>query len=437
MNADDLKKALNRREFLASAAGIGAGLALVTPGRAQTTTGTATMAVHPGGSDKIRVGLIGSGGRGTGAALDCIRSSENVEIVAMCDAFEDFLKKGRDKLTKEAGDKMKVTDDTAFFGLDSYQKVLASECNLVILATPPGFRPIHFEAAINAGKNVFMEKPIAVDPVGVRKVLAASDVAKEKGLAVVAGTQRRHNPAYIEIVKRIHDGQLGELTGGACYWCQEGLWNRERKPGMSDMEWQVRNWLYFDWLSGDHIVEQHLHNIDIMNWVFGGPPKSALGTGGRQTRTDEIYGNIYDHFAIEFEYPNGARVMSLSRQQDGTSTRVSEFVSGALGFADPSEWIKGKNAFKYEPAGEPVNPYVQEHADLIKSIRSGNPLNEGRQVAESTLTAIMGRTAAYTGRQVTYKWLLNSSKQDLTPPHYELKELAINPVPQPGKTQLV
>lgn len=430
-----LRESVSRREFLFSAAGISAGLALA-PSLGHSTE-TVTLGVHPGGSDVIRVGVIGTGDRGTGAAMDCIHSSDNVVITAICDAFPDFLAKGRKRLQEQAGDKMKVTDDTAFHGFDSYQKVLASDVDLVILATPPGFRPGHFEAAINAGKHVFMEKPVAVDPVGVRKVLAASEMATQKGLGVVAGTQRRHSPAYIEIIKRIQDGAIGELTGGACYWCQEGLWSRKRAPGMSDMEWQVRNWLYFDWLSGDHIVEQHLHNIDVMNWIYGGPPKSAIGMGGREARTDELYGNIYDHFAVEFEYPNGARVTSFSRQQDGTSTRISEFVSGSLGTADPSRMISGQNAWTFEDKGEPVNPYIQEHRDLIKSIRDGKPLNEGKQVAESTLTAIMGRTSAYTGRQVSYKWMLNASKLDLTPPHLELKELAINPVPVPGKTELV
>lgn len=427
---------MSRRDFLRSAAALSAGL-VVAPSLAQAAE-TQTPAVHPGGSDVIRVGVIATGGRGTGAALDCVKSSPNVVITALGDVFSDRVESARKKIKEEIGDKCLVTDDTCFTGLDAYKHVLAADVDLVILAAPPGFRPLHLRAAIEAGKHVFMEKPVAVDPVGVRSVIESSDMAQQKGLAIVAGTQRRHDPGYNEIIRRIHDGAIGEVLGGHCSWCQEGLWSKPRQEGWTDMEWQLRNWLYFDWLSGDHIVEQHVHNIDVINWIMGGPPKQAFGTGGRQVRVDPLYGNIYDHFAIEYEYPNGARIISLCRQQEGTSTRISEFVIGSKGTSDPSRMIEGANAYKYEHQGEPVNPYVQEHADLIKSIRDGKPLNEGRRIAESTLTAIMGRMSAYTGRTVSWKWAMNASKLDLTPPHYDLqKELPVNPVPMPGKTELV
>lgn len=399
---------------------------------------TTSTLVHPGGSDVIKVGLIGCGGRGTGAAENCIESSPNIQIVAIGDVFKDRVDAAREKFAGKLGDKFKATDDTCFAGFDAYKKVLATDCNLVILATPPGFRPIHLRAAIDAGKHVFMEKPVAVDPVGCRSVMETSDLAAKKGLAIVSGTQRRHDPVYIETIKRIQDGAIGDLTSGQCYWCQGGLWSKPKEAGWSNMEWQIRNWLYFDWLSGDHIVEQHVHNLDVMNWLMGGPPKSAFGQGGRQVRTDPLYGNIFDHFAIEFEYPNGARVISMCRQIEGSGHRVSEFIVGTKGTSDPHGKITGPGSavWKYESAAN-INPYVQEHADLIASIREGKPLNEGRRVAESTLTAIMGRISAYTGQTVSWGWAMNSSKLDLSPQKYEMGDLAVNEVPVPGKTKLV
>jgi len=390
------------------------------------------MALSQVGSDRIRVGLIGCGGRGTGAAFDSANSAEGVEIVAMGDLFEDRLKGSRDSL-KSLGDKYKVTDATCFVGWDAYQKVIASDVDLVILATPPGFRPQHFRAAIEGGKNVFMEKPVAVCPTGVRTVIAAADSAKEKGLAVVAGTQRRHQDSYRETIKRIHDGEIGKVVAAECYWNQGGLWNNGRKPQWSDTEWQIRNWLYFTWLSGDHIVEQHVHNIDVINWVMGGPPSKAFGSGGRQSRTDSSYGHIYDHFSIEFEYPDGTRVQSRCRQIDGCTSRVSEYVWGTAGAADPGGYLKGKSEFQYK--GE-MNPYVQEHTDLIASIRAGKPLNEGRQIAESVLTAIMGRMSAYTGQEVTWEKAMQS-KLDLTHDGAQFGALQVDAVAIPGKTPLV
>ena len=386
----------------------------------------------------LRVGLIGCGGRGTGAALDCVRSSPNVQIVALGDLFEDRLDKCCGTLG-ELGESFQVTGDHCFAGFEAYTQVLACDVDLVILATPPGFRPLHLWAAIEAGKHVFMEKPVAVDPVGVRWVLAASELAARKGLAIVAGTQRRHDPGYIETMRRIHAGAIGEIVAGQCYWNQGGLWVKRREPDWSDMEWQCRNWLYFTWLSGDHIVEQHVHNLDIMNWAMGSPPVKAVGMGGRQARTGEEFGNVYDHFAVEFEYPSGARVLSTCRQTEHASERVSERLVGTRGVADPSGEIhrRGRLRYKYEPEGEPVNPYVQEHVDLIASIRRGRPLNEGRQVAESTLTAIMGRMSAYTGREVSWDWVLNASELDLTPPAYELGDLPVEPVAVPGETKLI
>jgi myo-inositol 2-dehydrogenase / D-chiro-inositol 1-dehydrogenase len=280
-----------------------------------------------------------------------------------------------------------------------------------------------------------MEKPVAVDPVGVRSVITSSELAAEKGLAIVAGTQRRHQQRYLELMKRIRDGAIGEVVGGQCYWNQGDLWVIKKTPEMSDMEWQCRNWLYFSWTSGDHIVEQHVHNIDVINWAFDALPVKVMGMGGREVRTAPEYGNIFDHFAVEFEYPNGARVMSMCRQTKGCADRVEERIVGTKGHAFGYGEIHGPNAWKFE-ADEP-NPYVQEHADLIASIRAGKPLNEGRQIAESTMCAIIGRMSAYTGSAISWSWAMNASKLDLTPKTFEFGPNPVDPVAVPGVTKLV
>lgn len=426
----DSRPEFSRRAFVqASAAVAAAGMAL--PHELRAT---------PGRADTIRVGVIGCGGRGTGAAIDCLRADADVALVAMGDLFPDRLARARENLARRAAEnpefaaKYQVTEDRSFTGFDAYQKVLATDIDLVILATPPGFRPVHLAAAVAAGKHIFTEKPVAVDPVGVRSVIASAELARSKGLALVAGTQRRHDPAYRATIARIHDGQIGQLVSGQVYWNQGGLWNAARQEGWSDAEWQIRNWLYFSWLSGDHIVEQHIHNLDVANWVMGGHPVRAVGVGGRQWRTGAEYGHIFDHFAVDFEYPNGARVLSMCRQIDGSTNHVGERFAGTRGTSDARTTIEGVNPFKYE--GPTPNPYVQEHVDLLASIRAGTPLNEGRQVAESTLTAIMGREAAYTGQAIAWDDLMNCD-QNLTPPAVDFGVMPVPPVAMPGKTKLV
>ena len=389
--------------------------------------------VHARGSDTIRVGVIGCGGRGTGAAFNCVASSPGVVIAALGDLFAERVAGSRKELEK-LGAANQVSDASAFVGWDAYLKVLATDVDLVILATPPHFRPAHLEAAVAAGKHVFMEKPVAVDGPGVRKVIAAAQAAKDKKLGIVAGTQRRHQAPYLEAMRRIHDGAIGQIVGGQCWWNQGSLWMHPRRAEWSDMEWQLRNWLYFTWLSGDHICEQHIHNIDVMNWAFGATPKSAVGLGGRQVRTDPAYGHIFDHFSIQFEYPGGVLVQSSCRQIDGCENRVGERLVGTKGTSDPASWIDGANPWDWE--GEARNPYEQEHTDLIASIRAGQPLNEGRTVAESTLTAIMGRMSAYTGQKVTWEQALNSN-EDLSPAEYAFGPLAVAEVAMPGKTRLL
>ena len=419
------KKSVTRRDFIKTT--FATSLATAIPGN---------LGLYAGGTDAIRIGLVGCGGRGTGAAIDCLSAAPGVEVVAMGDLFMDRIENSLKKIKEAHPDKVKVTKDKCFTGFDNYLKVASSpDVNLIVTAAAPGFRPIHLKAAIEAGKHVFMEKPVAVDPVGVRSVIASSELARRKGLAIVSGTQRRHQQRYLELVKRINDGAIGEIVGGQCYWNQGDLWVVKKTPQMSDMEWQCRNWLYFTWLSGDHIVEQHVHNIDVMNWVFGSLPVKVMGMGGRQQRTAPEYGNIFDHFAVEFEYPNGVRVLSMCRQIPGCADRVEERIVGTKGYAFGYGEIHGENFWKFT-ADEP-NPYVQEQADLIASIRSGKPLNEGRRIAESTMCAIMGRMSAYTGRAISWEWAMTSSKLDLTPPKFDFGDLPVEPVAIPGKTPLI
>lgn len=436
MTDHDTPLPISRRGFVQAGALATAGLA--TAGLALPRS-LAAMTARPS-ADPIRVGLIGCGGRGTGAVRDCLRAGDAV-LVAMGDLFPDRLARARTNLDTVAAEdpgfaaRLKVTPEHGFTGFDAYEKVLATDVDLVILATPPGFRPLHLAAAVAAGKHAFVEKPVAVDAAGVRSVMASADAAKAKGLAIVAGTQRRHDPAYVETMRRIHDGAVGRIVGGEVYWNQGGLWNAARQPGWSDAEWQIRNWLYFTWLSGDHIVEQHLHNLDVANWALQAHPIRAVGVGGRQWRTDAAYGHVYDHFAIDYEYPDGVHIMSMCRQIDGSTNHVGEFFRGTLGATDPNGKITGQQAWAYAAPTPRKNPYVEEHVNLLASIRAGTPLNEGRQVAESTLTAIMGREAAYTGQAVTWDEALNAA-QDLTPPNLTLGAMAVPAVAMPGRTKL-
>ncbi len=426
MNDND-QSSVTRRDFFKTAAAVSVAASLPDFG------------VFAAGSDTIKVGVIGCGGRGTGAALDCLKADPGVEIVALGDLVPDRVASSLERLTKEFPDRVKVPADRRFAGFDNYQKVCAvPEVNLIVTAAPPGFRPIHLKAAVDAGKNVFMEKPVAVDPVGIRSVIASSELARQKKLAVVAGTQRRHQRRYLEMMKRIQDGQIGEIVGAQVYWNQGDLWVKERTAEMSEMEWQCRNWLYFSWLSGDHIVEQHVHNIDVANWAVGAMPKNVMGMGGRQVRVGPAYGNIYDHFAIEFEYPNGVRVSSMCRQTKGCHERVEERIVGSKGVAmssGSSTKITGATPWTFE--ADETNPYVQEHIDLIASIRKGTPLNEGRQIAESTMCAIMGRMSAYTGRMISWDWAMSKSMLCLAPAKYEFGQNPVDPVAIPGFTVLI
>ncbi len=420
--SDNQQSSVSRRDFVKAAAAVPIAASLPEFG------------VFAAGSDMIRVGVIGCGGRGTGAAIDCLNAAPGVEVVALGDLVPDRIESSLARLTKEFPDRVKVLPDRRFTGFDNYLNVCAcQDVNLIVMAAPPGFRPPHLKAAIEAGKHVFMEKPVAVDPVGVRSVIASSNLARQKNLAIVAGTQRRHQRRYLELMKRVHDGQIGEIVAAQCYWNQGDLWVIERGD-MSEMEWQCRNWLYFTWLSGDHIVEQHVHNIDVINWAMGVTAKNVMGMGGRQARTQPQFGNIYDHFAVEYEYPNGVRVLSMCRQTKGASERIEERIVGTKGVAWSSGKITGAQPWSFEE--KELNPYVQEHIDLIASIRAGKPLNEGRQIAESTMCAIMGRMSAYTGRALSWEWAMNTSTLDLSPKKYEFGPNPVDPVAIPGTTPL-
>ena len=393
---------------------------------------------HAAGSDMIRVGLIGCGERGTGAAGNVLASAPGVKIVAMGDAFKGRLDASLKQLkATRFADKIDVPPERQFVGFGAFEKVLAlEEVNYVILATPPGFRPWHIKAAVAAGKNMFAEKPVGVDAPGIRLVLESCAEAKSKGLHIGVGTQRRHQTGYLETLKRIHDGAIGEITAARCYWNQGPIWVHARQAGWSDMEWQLRNWYYFTWLCGDHIVEQHVHNLDVINWATGAHPLRATGLGGRQVRTGPEYGNIYDHISVDYEYPNGVHVASYCRQIPNCQNNVSEALTGTKSFCQADKYsITGEQAWRY--TGKNNLPYVQEHTDLIAAIRDGKPYNELQRIAEGTLTAILGRVAAYTGAEITWDQALNSN-ESLMPAKLEWDApLAVAPVAEPGQTKLV
>jgi len=429
---DSLKQGVSRRGFLRNTAAVGA---------------TTMVAKHipasfaKSGYDPLRVGLIGCGGRGTGAAANTIVAAENVHVVALADAFEDRLQSSRENLGKDENLKGKflVEDNHCFVGFDAYKELLAlDEIDMVILATPPGFRPLHLEAAVEAGKHVFAEKPFGVDPVGVRKAIEASRKADEKGLKIVGGTQRRHQDHYLAAMKHILAGDLGKVISMNVYWNGGTLWYHRPEPDWTEMENQMRNWYYYNWLCGDHIVEQHVHNLDIGNWAMGDQtPVRCWGFGGRQLRTDPRFGEIFDHFAIEFEYADGTIMTSQCRQMKNCKNDVREAIfcqNGTLYAESGSAKIVG--AMEKEWNNSP-NPYVQEHTDLIDAIRNDKPLNEGERVANSTMCAVMGRLAAYTGKEVTWDFVMNQSKLDLSPAEYAWGDAPKPEVAVPGVTDLV
>lgn len=444
--ADAPAPGTDRRQFLAGSSAAVAGAALASSSIAASA--------HPFGDDTIRIGLIGSGGRGTQAVAQALSTSDNVKLVAVGDAFRDRIDgetEGvlNDRNVLKHSAKIDVPEERRFVGFDAYQNVIDSDVDLVILTTPPGFRPIHFEAAVNAGKHVFMEKPVAVDAPGIRRVLAAAEIAKAKHLGVGVGLQRRHDPQYIETVKRIQDGEIGDVPLTRVYWNSAGVWTKPRKPEQTEMEYQMRNWYYFNWICGDQIAEQHIHNIDVSNWLKGMIPAKAQGMGGREVRTSKEHGQIFDHHMVEFTYPDGSTMLSCCRHMPGCWSMVAEFADGTNGVSKVGDGEllqsyekKAERLWKYK--GKKANPYQQEHDDLFASIRAGLPINEAEYGATSTMTAILGRMATYSGQSITWEEATNSNISlapaqyawDATPPVVP-DDSGQYPIPVPGVTKVV
>ncbi len=423
-----------RRQFLKTSTAAAVGGALASP----FAFSIKSSAASPG--DTLKVGLIGCGGRGTGAAGQALNADKNVVLHAMGDVFEDRLKGSLKVLQGQMPDKVKVDPEHCFLGFDAYQKVIDSGVDVIILATPPGFRPIHLKAAVAADKHIFCEKPMAVDAPGVRSVLQTVEEAKQKKLSLVAGFCWRYNAGEDAIMARIHDGAIGEPMGLYNTYLTGAIWVHPRQPDQTDMEYQMRNWYYYTWLSGDHIVEQAVHSLDKMAWAMQDvPPVQAVAIGGRQVRTGPEYGQIFDHFGVVYDYANGARGFHFSRQQVGCANDNSDYIIGTKGIAKIKAFgplqIEGENKWRF--SGPRPNMYQVEHDKLFASIRNGEPMNDGVRMAHSTLLAIMGRMAAYTGQVITWDDALNS-KEDLSPRSYSWDQpLPEPPVAMPGMTKFV
>ena len=426
----------------------------------KTTAAAASLAYVPnlvhadGNTQTLKIGLVGCGGRGTGAAAQALSADRDVKLWAVGDAFQDRL----DGCLRQLGQtpahaaKIDVPAERRFVGFDAYQQVINSGVDVVLLCTPPHFRPLHLETALRAGKHIFCEKPMAVDAPGVRRVAALAEVAQQRRLSVVAGFCWRYYTPMRETVRRIHDGAIGDITALHTNYLTGALWHRERQEGWTDMQWQMRNWPYFTWLSGDYNVEQHCHSLDKMMWLMRDvPPLRAYGVGGRQTRTGPEFGHIFDHMAVVYEFPNNVRCFAFCRQQAGTHGETTDHIIGTKGLGNllgtnqpgrssPAYSISGETNWRLPNAEQraAVDMYQQEHNELFASIRSGNPINDIARMANSTMLAILGRMACYTGEMITWDRALNS-REDLTPPDgYRWDRApAIPAVARPGVTRFV
>jgi myo-inositol 2-dehydrogenase / D-chiro-inositol 1-dehydrogenase len=442
---------LGRRTFLLSSTALAATALLTRP----------AFGITPG-KDRLRLGLIGCGGRGLGAVCDALLADLDVELVAVADLFPETLETYATELVKQftspwrgevmqeaqalevVAKRAQVPTHRRFSGWEAYRELCElADVDIVLLAAPPVFRPLHLEAALANGKHVFMEKPVCVDPVGGRKLLELAAVADAKKLCVVAGTQRRHQAEYLEGIQRIHDGQIGDIVSAQCYWLMEGYVGANlRHPEIApdQLEYQIRNWFCFVWASGDHIVEQHVHNIDVINWALQGrAPESCTAIGGRGvTLPMPAYGNRYSHFAADFDYGNGLHVASYCRQEPQTSGKVTERIVGTKGvieFKGKQTEITGERPWRF--AGEANNPYVQEHVNLIRAVRSGTHINETRAVTSSTMLAVLARESAYTGHTLRHDWLWKASKLNLAPETWAWGVKPIAPLPVPGVYSIV
>jgi len=426
----------SRRQFLGrSAATAALGLSALAAAPARR--------VHAAGTDTLRVGLIGCGGRGTGAASQALHADANVKLTAMADMFADRLEQSLAGLNKQpdVAAKIDVPPDRQFSGVDGYRQLIASGVDVVLLASPPHFRPAHLQAAVEAGVHVFAEKPVAVDGPGVRAVLATCELAEKKKLAIVSGLCLRYSYGFQEVVRRIQDGQIGKVTTLYANDYRGSIWLTARQPEWTDMHNQMRNWYYYTWLSGDFNVEQHVHFLDVCAWAMGDRyPAKAVGLGGRQQRTGPEYGNIYDHHSVVYEYEDGARLISNCRQMNGCRNQMSAQAVGTLGTASFRESRIGltvtTESQKWVYQGEENNIYQTEHDELFASIRSGKPINNGRYMAHSTLLAILGRMATYTGQEITWEQAMNS-KENLTPPSYDWGPAPEVKIAVPGVTKFV
>lgn len=438
----------DRRSFLKSAASIAAIGALGSGILLKSCSSDKTKAVVPTFLDQapegktLKVGLVGCGGRGTGALFNFLNSGPGIEIHALGDVFQDKMDRCRNQLKEQKS--VEVADENCFLGFDAYEKVIDSGIDVVVLATPPYFRPQHFDAAVRARKHVFMEKPVAVDPVGARSIMASAKMADTANLVVGCGTQRHHQRDYLTTYEQIKSGAIGQITAANCYWNQGQLWFVKPQPGWTEMEAMLRDWVNWTWLSGDHIAEQHMHNIDVINWFTGKHPVKAVGFGSRQRR---VTGDQYDNFSVDFVFDDGMHMHSMCRQINGCTNNVSEFITGTKGSSNCINTIQdleGNTTWQYEynqegynVEGKPsgvvsVSPYDQQTIDLVAAIRNNEPYNEAELTATSTLIAVMGRISAYTGKEVTYEEMMNSDLK-LGPEKLEMGPVDVNKsVPVPG-----
>ena len=454
------KNSINRRDFLSSAAVMGAAGTLgagtllascggpkeppLVPLRPQSEWNLPADPLPEKAIDgrELKVGLVGCGGQGTGDLINLLRAADGLTVVALGDTFPDRINDCRTRLKDRAN--VEVPDNMCFSGFDSYQKVIEA-ADIVLLVTAPFFRPMHFKAAVEAGKHVFMEKPMGVDAVGARQVLLSARQANDRGLCIVAGTQRHHQRSYNEAYKLVQSGVIGEIVSGNIYWNQSKLWHRDREPGQTVMEWMIRDWVNWNWLSGDHIVEQHVHNIDVFNWFSHMLPEKCVGFGARHRRPT---GDQYDMFSVDYTYPNGVHVHSMCRQIDGCNNLVGEYIQGTKGSLWTHEGgggtaiisdLKGNEVWKWDVEKEreeysQTGSGVLQLANWVDRIRKNQPINQATETAESTLTAIMGRQSAYTGAEVTWEQIM-ASDMDLTPNELALVNLDVSqyPVPVPGR----
>jgi predicted dehydrogenase len=423
---------LSRRQFTTSAL---------------TAAALANLAIersaHAAGSETLKLALVGCGGRGTGAANQALSAEKGVKLIAMADLFPERLELSYKTLQAAHEDQVSVSDSAKFIGLDAYKDAIAL-ADVVICTTSPGFRMLHFEEAVRQGKHCFLEKPLAVDAPGVRRALAAAAEAKKKGLKVGCGFQRHHQPAYLEALEKVHGGAIGDITSMSVYWLGNSRSGLPRNPGESELNYQMRNWYFFTWLSGDHIVEQHCHNIDAALWFKGAHPVRAQGMGGRQVRTSKEHGQIFDHHFVEYEFEDGTRLYSQSRQgQVGAFAKVGERIEGTKGVLDTTRFtITGANPWRYkDEKGGRVDAYQFEHNDLFAAIRAGTEYNEVERSAISTMTAIMGRMATYSGKQIEWEQAFNSQLElgphivtDSTEPPVKPDADGFYPVAMPGRT---